>query len=143
MFEAKWYMGSEAVCTLEKVNIRVLPSDEYAVQLFVTEKDDGSMIAVGTICPDMQTGDVCISRITLMPKYAGTIYNELVLRMLLFKTQQMQNTKIYMWADEEEQKLLVPFGFASNGEKNDESGKPLIKMQVKTADIVWPSQCKH
>lgn len=138
MFEAKWYMGSDAVHTLEQENIKTVPSDYCAVHIFVRKKDDQSMMAIGTACPDEKTGDIRIERIVLMPKYEGTIFDELVLRMLLFKFQELKNKKIYMWTPDSQQKLLARFGFSSNGEKNGE----LLKMNVNTDEIIWPSECK-
>lgn len=141
MFEAKWYMGNEAVKTLEELNIETVPSDAFAVHIFVKKKDDMSMMALGTACPDGKTGDIQINRITLMEAYKGTLFDELVLRMLLFKFQELKNKNIYMWANEREQKLLVRFGFAAKGEKNCVCGEALLKMSVNTDSIIWPSDC--
>ncbi len=142
MFEAKWYMGNDAVRTLEEENIKTVPSDFYAVHVFVRKKDDLSMMAIGTACPDEKTGDIRIERIVLSEAYRGTIFDELVLRMILFKFQELPNKKIYMWAKDEQQKLLARFGFSSNGEKNTVCCETLLKMSVNTNSIIWPSECK-
>ncbi|MBQ2661521.1 MAG: hypothetical protein IJF80_02590 [Clostridia bacterium] len=143
MFEAKWYMGQEAVETLEKLNIKTNANDVYAVHVFVTEKDGGAMIAVGSACPDLKSGgDVQIERIVLMEKYKNTIFDELVLRMLLFKFQELKNKKISMWANEKQASLLARFGFSSTGEKNTASDEMLFKMSADTDKILWPSDCK-
>ena len=143
MFEAKWYMGQEAAETLEKLNIKTNPNDIYAIHIFVTEKDGGGMIAVGSAYPDPKSGgDIFIERIVLMEKYKSTIFDELVLRMLLFKFQELKNKKISMWANEKQAGLLARFGFASNGEKNMASEEMLLKMSVNTNEILWPSDCK-
>lgn len=137
MFEAKWYMGDEAVNTLKKLNISTTMEDAFAVHVFVTQKNDGSMIALGSAYPNRESGDICIERIVKMPKYEATIFDEFVLRMLLYKFQEIANQNIYMWANESEQKLIARFGFSAANEKHGE----LLKMQVNTSSIIWPKEC--
>ncbi len=141
MFEANWHIGADSIRTINDLGLAATPFDEYSAHVFVREKSNSAMIALGSIHPDPASGEICISRIAIMPGYAGKLYDEFVLRMLLFKAQQLSGGLIYMMADASEQELLARFGFKTCGDDMIIHGNKRIKMQILASEVVWQSDC--
>ena len=75
-----------------------------------------------------------IDRIAVMPQYDAMPYAELVLRMLLFKAQELPQREIRINCEEKRFALVRRFGFAQSGAHT---------FTCSRNAIVWDSECRH
>ena len=137
MFKAVWSIGREGFDRIEALRRAAGVSDAcdsmdaYAGHVYVCE-ETGEPIATGRMYPD---GDaLIIDRIAVMPQYDAMPYAELVLRMLLFKAQELPQRKIRISCEEKRFALVRRFGFAQTGDN---------AFSCRRDDIIWDSDCKH
>ena len=152
MFKSSWIFGSleaEAPLALRrKVFVEeqgIAESEEfdrfdgYAAHVFV--EDEISPIAAGRMYP---AGDFTYAdRICVHPNYRKEPYDELVLRIMLDKAQQLAGKKIAALLTQEEAKLYIPFGFAPEGETISARNGARKLYTVDRDSIIWDSPCKH
>ena len=143
MFAAEWRMGAGAEPALAlRRGVRVEGEgaleaeefdalDEYAAHVYVYDPHSGDSIATGRLYPD--NGDLVLGKITVSPAYSAPLYGDLVLRMLLFRAQQLPAGRIRAQVRPEQIPMLPPFGFVCDGEEP----------WVRRDDVVWDSPCKH
>ena len=105
MFKAVWSIGNDGFDRIEALRraAGTCPQcisdgkDAYAGHVYVFE-ETGEPIAAGRMYPD---GDaLIIDRIAVMPQYDAMPYAELVLRMLLFRAQELSQNDIRIICDE-------------------------------------------
>lgn len=139
MFKAVWSIGKEGFDKIEALRraAGVCPqcisdgTDAFAGHVYVCG-ETGEPIAAGRMYPD---GDaLIIDRIAVMPQYDAMPYAELVLRMLLFKAQELPQNDIRIICDESRFALVRRFGFAQTGDN---------AFSCRRDDIIWDSDCKH
>ena len=137
MFKAVWSIGREGFDRIEALRRAAGVSDTcdsmdaYAGHVYVCE-ETGEPIAAGRMYPD---GDaLIIGRIAVMPQYDAMPYAELVLRMLLFKAQELPQRKIRIICDESRFALVRRFGFIQSGAHT---------FTCSRNAIVWDSECRH
>lgn len=137
MFKAVWSIGRDGFDRIEAlrraagISDACDSTDAYAGHVYVCE-ETGEPIAAGRIYPD---GDaLIIDRIAVMPQYDAMPYAELVLRMLLFKAQELPQNEIRISCEEKRFALVRRFGFAQTGDN---------AFSCRRDDIIWDSDCKH
>ena len=137
MFKAVWSIGRdgfEKIGSLRRaagISDACDSMDAYAGHVYVCE-ETGEPIAAGRMYPD---GDaLIIDRIAVMAQYDAMPYAELVLRMLLFKAQELPQRKIRIICDESRFALVRRFGFAQSGAHT---------FTCSRNAIVWDSECRH
>lgn len=139
MFKAVWSIGNDGFDRIEALRraAGACPQcisdgkDAYAGHVYVFE-ETGEPIAAGRMYPD---GDaLIIDRIAVMPQYDAMPYAELVLRMLLFKAQELPQNDIRIICDESRFALVRRFGFAQSGAHTFTCSRDAI---------VWNSECRH
>lgn len=137
MFKAVWSIGRDGFEKIESLRRAAGVSDAcdsmdaYAGHVYVCE-ETGEPIAAGRIYPD---GDaLIIDRIAVMPQYDAMPYAELVLRMLLFKAQELPQRKIRIICDESRFALVRRFGFIQSDAHTFTCSRDAI---------VWDSECRH
>lgn len=148
MFKAIWSIGKEDFEPIEALRRQVNVAgqgideamefdgmDDFAGHVYVCE-EDGTPIAAGRMYP---TGSaMLIDRIAVMPEYELMPYGELVLRMLLFKAQELPQKTIEILVEKRRFELVERFGFTLK-ENRGEKG-----LYACPADkVVWESACKH
>lgn len=153
MFQGVWTIGLEnfervrALRQRVNVELRGVPEkeefdslDAFAAHVYV-ETDGGEPIAAGRMYPDGTT--VRIDRIAVMPEFSALPYGELVLRMLLFKAQEMPQNSIAVLAEEGMFQLLPNFGFTRVSEPVAARGGQTALYTCPGNAIIWDSACKH
>ena len=115
--------------------------DAIAAHLLVWDEEKGQPIACGRMYP--AGGDIHIGRIAVLPEYRGQMFDDLVLRAMLNRVDELPGARVLMDADAHEQLLLRPFGFAETGEAAFSRGAERKTMAVDRDKIVWDSPCKH
>lgn len=137
MFKAVWSIGRdgfEKIGSLRRaagVSDACDSMDAYAGHVYVCE-ETGEPIAAGRMYPD---GDaLVIDRITVMSEYDAMPYAELVLRMLLFKAQELPQNEIRINCEEKRFALVRRFGFIQSDAHTFTSSRDAI---------VWDSECRH
>ena len=78
-----------------------------------------------------------------MPEYESQPYAELVLRMLLFKAQQLPQKHIRIIAEDTRFELVERFGFEPVTEPVKGRGGLVREYRCPTGGIIWDSMCKH
>lgn len=137
MFKAVWSIGRDGFEKIEFLRRAAGVSDAcdsmdaYAGHVYVCE-ETGEPIAAGRMYPD---GDaLIIDRIAVMPQYDAMPYAELVLRMLLFKAQELPQREIRIICDESRFASVRRFGFIQSGAHT---------FTCSRNAIVWDSECRH
>ena len=114
-------------------------NDGYAAHVFVSDENDAP-IASGRMYPD---GDrILMDRIAVMPAFRALPYDELVLRVMLYKAQQSQMREIAAAVYEGGEALYLPFGFKKAGDTTLR-GLPAALLTVPRESVIWDSACKH
>ena len=153
MFQGVWSIGTQdfdkirALRHQVNVTLRGVPEQEefdaldaFAAHVYV-ESDKSEPIAAGRMYPDKD--DVRIDRIAVAPEFSAMPYGELVLRMLLYKAQDMPQSRIVILAEEALFPLLPGFGFTpASGPAPGRGGETALFTCPRSA-IVWDSACKH
>ena len=137
MFKAAWSIGSDGFDRIETlrraagISDACDSTDAYAGHVYVYE-ETGEPIAAGRMYPD---GDaLIIDRIAVMPQYDAMPYAELVLRMLLFKAQELPQREIRINCEEKRFALVRRFGFIQSDAHT---------FTCSRNAIVWDSECRH
>lgn len=137
MFKAVWSIGNDGFGKIESLRRAAGDKtscddmDAYAGHVYVCE-ETGEPIAAGRMYPD---GDaLVIDRITVMSEYDAMPYAELVLRMLLFKAQELPQSEIRISCEEKRFALVRRFGFTQSGAHTFACSRDAI---------VWDSECRH
>lgn len=137
MFKAVWSIGRDGFEKIESlrraagISDACDSTDAYAGHVYVYE-ETGEPIAAGRMYPD---GDaLIIDRIVVMPQYDAMPYAELVLRMLLFKAQELPQREIRINCEEKRFALVRRFGFIQSGAHT---------FTCSRNAIVWDSECRH
>lgn len=152
MFQARWSFGRENFeriremrhfCFVQEQGIA--QSEEFddfdgiSAHLFV-EDEAGTPIASGRIFPDGEY--TRIGRIATMPAYRSERYDDLVLRLLLYKAEGLAGKSIVTCPRESEAAFYERFGFRREGEPFFERNAMRIKLTVPRDGILWHSDCK-
>jgi len=135
MFQACWSLGKEDFAGIESLRrasgTAVDAMDGCAAHVFVSG-EDGQPIAAGRMYP---AGDALrIDKLVVCAKHASLPYEELTLRMLLYRARELPQTMIEVEPGPGVESLLPRFGFAPD--KND----PRL-MRCARENITWFSQC--
>ncbi len=136
MFKACWSLGREDFAGIEALrNAAGMPGDamdEYAAHVFVSD-EDGTPIAAGRLHP---VGEALrIDRIAAAHEFAALPYEELVLRILLYRARELPQEIIEVEPTPGIAALLPRFGFAFAGED-------ARLMRCARSGITWFSQCE-
>ncbi|HOG02277.1 MAG: hypothetical protein BWY35_00123 [Firmicutes bacterium ADurb.Bin248] len=135
MFKACWSLGKEDFAGVEFLRqasgAPVDAMDDYAAHVFVSGEDN-EPIAAGRMYP---VGDALrIDRLVVAAKYATLPYEELTLRMLLYRARELPQSVIEVEPAPGVAGLLPRFGFAP-----DENNPRLVRCPRE--GITWFSQC--
>ncbi len=135
MFKACWSLGKEDFVGIESLRraagAPVDAMDDYAAHVFVSDEDN-EPIAAGRMYP---VGDALrIDRLVVAAKYASLPYEELTLRILLYRSRELPQAVIEVDPAPGVASLLPRFGF-----EPDENDPQL--MRCARGDITWFSQC--
>lgn len=153
MFKAEWSLGKSDFAKIEALRREIYVNgrgiakaeefdalDAYAGHVYVCE-DTGAPIAAGRIWP---RGDaLIIDRIAVLPAYDTQPYAELVLRLLLFKAQELPQSSIHFIAEAERFALAERFGFKQIAPAQSTRGGMSAEFACPSAAIIWDSACKH
>ena len=136
MFKACWSLGKEDFAIVEALRgvlgVPVDELDEYAAHVYVSD-EDGAPIAAGRMYP---IGDALrIDRIIAAGEYASLPYEELTLRILLYRARELPQEFVEVENTPAIDELLPRFGFSP---KKDEPAM----FRCARAGITWFSQCK-
>lgn len=153
MFKATWSIGKENFDRIAALrhNVNVLGRgideaaefdalDAYAGHVYVCE-DTGAPIAAGRMYPDSDS--LIIDRIAVMSEYEHLPYAELVLRMLLFKAQELPQRNVRIICEECRFALVERFGFVRTGKPAVKHGVLTEEYSCPTDKIIWDSACAH
>lgn len=152
MFLTEWTLGAgadfAAVRALrEAVRVREqgsLPAAEFdsvdavAAHLYV-RMQAGEPIAAGRMYPLPERDAVRIDRLVLAPQFRTGMYDDLALRVMLYKAQQMPFAAIEAVVEAAQQPLFARFGFA---QADGLPGQGVL-LRVPREGVVWESACKH
>ncbi|MCE5236612.1 MAG: GNAT family N-acetyltransferase [Clostridiaceae bacterium] len=133
-----------SACFVEEQGIA--PNEEFDVcdgisaHLFV-EDGSGESIAAGRIFPDGES--TRIGRICVAPPYRGERYDDLVLRLLLYKAEGLAGGNIVACPRSEEAPFYERFGFRREGAPYFERNALRVRLSVPRDGIVWRSECKE
>lgn len=154
MFSARFGFGLEAGEPAMKVRQRVFVEergipvqeefdefDAIAAHLLVWDEEQSQPIAAGRMYPI--EGDIRIGRIAVTPAYRGQMFDDLVLRALLNRVDDLPCARVLIDADAHEQNLCRPLGFMETGEAAFSRGAARKTLAVDKDKIVWDSPCKH
>lgn len=154
MFSARFSFGKEegaaamAVRRLVFVEEMGVPEQEefdefdaISAHLLVWDEEEAQPIAAGRLYP--LHADLCIGHIAVTPAYRGQMFDDLVLRALLNRVDDLPGARVLIDADAHEQKLCAPFGFLETGEEAFHRGAQRKRLAVDRDKIVWDSPCKH
>lgn len=155
MFKALWSIGNDGFDKIEAlrrdVNVKgrgIAEDEEFdavdslAGHVYVCLQT-GEPIAAGRMYPDISSDSILIDRIAVMPEYESQPYAELVLRMLLFKAQQLPQKHIRIIAEDTRFELVERFGFEPVTEPVKGRGGLVREYRCPTGGIIWDSMCKH
>ncbi len=137
MFKAVWSIGMDGFEKIESLRRAAGVSDAcdntdaYAGHVYVCE-ETGEPIAAGRMYPDSDA--LVIDRIAVMRAYDAMPYAELVLRMLLFKAQELPQREIRINCEEKRFALVRRFGFIQSDAHTFTCSRDAI---------VWDSECRH
>ncbi|MBE5784952.1 MAG: hypothetical protein E7330_04055 [Clostridiales bacterium] len=112
--------------------------DEYAVHLYV-KTDAGEPIGAGRIYPVAPRNAVRFDKLLTTPKYRGTVYDELLLRIMLFKAQEMPFQNIETVAGSATAGLIEKFGLKQAEDPSPEEGKTFYT--IPRDAVIWWSAC--
>ncbi len=112
--------------------------DAFAAHLYVCT-DGGAPIAAGRMYPCPERDAVRMDRLVVAAPFRGKMYDDLALRVMLYKAQQMPFAAIEALVSPEEQPLFSGFGFAPAGAER--GGRILMRMPREA--VVWDSVCKR
>ncbi|MEG1547523.1 MAG: GNAT family N-acetyltransferase [Clostridia bacterium] len=152
MFKAIWSLGlnkfeyaravREAVFVQER---GIAEQEEFdwfdgiAAHLYVSDEAD-TPIAAGRLYPD---GELTrLDRIAVMPDFRGLPYDDLVLRTMLYKAQQLGGDVIATQVLADEVAMYLPFGFTQTATKLMRGGE-YAELTVMRDCVKWDSACKH
>ncbi len=151
MFQTRWSFGRENFdyvrqlrlsCFVEEQGIDENEEfdafDGISAHLFV-EDSTGEPIAAGRIFPDGET--TRIGRICVAPKFRGRLYDDLVLRILLYKAEGLAGNNVVTYPAEKDVPFYERFGFVRAGEPFFERNAQRVKLCVQRDKIVWPKEC--
>jgi len=110
--------------------------DKFALHLLLYVDD----VAVGTGRIYYDGSHFKIGRVCVLPEYRGRHLGDLMMRLLLFKSQDFA-AEVVIHAQTHAENFYKRYGFASEGEEFMEDGIPHIKMRVKKEGILFPSEC--
>lgn len=113
--------------------------DAVAAHLFV-HTDAGAPIAVGRMYPCPECDAVRMDRFIVAPAFRGKLYDDLLLRVMLYKAQQMPFATIEAVAQTTELPLFARFGFHDVKEAHAHGG---VLLAVPRNGVIWESACKH
>jgi predicted GNAT family N-acyltransferase len=151
MFQARWSFGREnfdrvrqlrSACFVEEQGVDEKEEfdafDGVSAHLFV-EDSSGQPIAVGRMFPDGET--TRIGRICVAPAFRGQLYDDLVLRILLYKAEGLAGNTVVTCPQEKDAPFYERFGFAREGEPFFERNALRVRLYVPRDKIVWPKEC--
>lgn len=154
MFSARFGFGLEegaaALAVRRRVSVeeRGVPEteefdqfDAISAHIIVWDDDKDAPIAAGRMYP--YNGDIYIGGITVMPGYRGQMFDDLVLRALLNRVDELPGARVLIDADARERNLCRPLGFLETGEERRCRGAQRKTLAVDREGIVWDSPCKH
>lgn len=135
MFKACWSLGRDDFAGVEALRealgVSIDAMDDYAAHIYVSD-EDGGPIAAGRMYP---VGDALrIDKMVVAEKYASLPYEELTLRILLYRARELPQNIVEVEVTPGVEELLPRFGFAPVQED------PRF-MRCARKDIVWFSQC--
>ena len=152
MFQTSWTFGKEnfarvrelrRLCFVEEQGIAEEEEfdafDGVSAHLLV-EDEHGASIAAGRIFPD---GEVTrIGRVCVAPGFRSERYDDLVLRLLLYKAENLMGASIVTCPREAEAPFYERFGFRREGEAFFARGATRLRLAVPREGVVWTSECK-
>lgn len=144
MFMTEWTIGTDDFAPIGTVRAAAgesavpEPIDGYAVHLYV-KTDAGEPIGAGRIYPVAGRNAVRFDKLLTTPKYRGTVYDELLLRIMLFKAQEMPFQNIETVAGDAAAPLIEKFGMKQAEEPSPEAGKTFYT--IPRDGIIWWSAC--
>ncbi len=135
MFKACWYLGNEDFGGIEALrsdlDVCADALDEYAAHVYVSD-ENGVPIAAGRMYPIGEA--LRLDRILAARQYANLPYEELVLRILLYRARELPQSVIEVETVPGIENILPKFGFSQTDDD------PRIMRCARDA-ITWFSLC--
>lgn len=143
MIRGKFLTSAEDTAAVLDVRARVCEAghlsggadchDEMAVYALVFDEDD-SPSGCGRLYLD---GDrFVIGCVGVLPGKRGKGLGDLILRMLLFRAQELNAPEVYALVQPGDGGFFAQYGFKTAGEEADEWGRTLSLLRVKADEIV-------
>ncbi|MEG1559418.1 MAG: GNAT family N-acetyltransferase [Clostridia bacterium] len=153
MYQAVWKLGKSDFSLIEQIRNEVFVDgfgikeslefdnlDAISAHVLVTY-EDGDPIATARMFPfDNNTR---IGRIAVRERYEGMGYDDLVLRLLLYKAKSLSGKFVTTTAMDFERPLLTKFGFKECGRPFTWCSFSLTPMQLLTSEIDLSGECEH
>lgn len=152
MFIASWLPGNAEFGKIDLVRtevferergIRLDPAEdarETAARLLVS-LEDGSPVAAAKMV--LRKDALEVGEIAVRKPYRDQGYEDLCLRMLLYKARQMPYDQINAYAEEAELPLYLKFGFSTTGTPVQRHGRTVWQLTVNREGIILASECRH
>jgi hypothetical protein len=135
MFKACWCLGNEDFGGIEALRgalgVAADALDEYAAHVYVSD-ENGAPIAAGRMYPVEDA--LRLDKILAAKVYANLPYEELVLRIMLYRARELPQSAVEVEVVPGIEKILPKFGFSHV------EGEPRL-MRCARGDITWFSQC--
>ena len=146
MFKAIWKLGIVDFKEIEKIRRRALVEecgvpeseafdtyDQISAHLYVTT-ESGEPIATARIYPVENI--TRMGHIAVLPEFSGQGYEELALRMLLYKAKQLSTDLIQAYVMEKDEALYERMGFKLHAE-----GSPFSVYAIRKSSIDLSGTC--
>lgn len=152
MFQGKWSAGRAdaqdaldlrmEVFVEEQGFAREVELDEYDdMALHALVYEDGQCVATGRL---IFKGDrFYVGRVAVKKAYRGQGFGDLVMRMILFRAEQMGVTKLYLHAQLPAMGFYEKLGFKKVGGTFLEEGAPHQEMMLELKDFDWHAHCRE
>ena len=152
MISNRWFLGaddiSDALMIREKVFVEEQgnPADAEFEELDKTALHlviyaDSAPVGCARMVP--HNDGVKVSRIAVLKQARGKRYGDLIMRLLLFKAQQMGAKFVSLDARDTAIDFYSRFGFTITGEPLCSACHACVPMTVSTEDVQYPSECQH
>lgn len=114
-------------------------ADDIAWHL-VVYSDDGEAVGCARLFP-VEIGVYSLGRIAVKKDFRGAGYGDLLMRVLLFKSQELGAQTVRVGAREDAAGFYEKYGFSATGEKYVEQGVGHVVLEIAAADICLAGSC--
>lgn len=114
--------------------------DQAAGHAYV-KNDQGIIVGTARLFQDKQK-IWRAGRFAVLKEYRGQGFGDLLLRMILYKAEQLAVTELYVNAQRHVAGFYSKFGFTPHADEYLEEGQPHIPMKVYIDDVNWHTGCQ-